>query len=42
MGCIDEPTGLALERHIFVAEKGDYYDLRDGLPQADERQCFPG
>ena len=32
-GCLDEPTGLALARHIFVAEKGDYYDIADGLPQ---------
>jgi hypothetical protein len=24
---------LSLERHIFVAEKGDYYALADGLPQ---------
>ncbi len=32
-GCLDEPTGLALAGHIFVAEKGDYYDITDGLPQ---------
>lgn len=33
LGCIEGPTGLNLERHIFVAEKGDYYALADGLPQ---------
>jgi len=33
LGAIDGETGLALERHIFVAEKGDYYTLADGLPQ---------
>ena len=33
LGAIDGPTGLALERHIFVAEKGDYYRIADGLPQ---------
>jgi hypothetical protein len=33
LGAIDGATGLHLERHIFVAEKGDYYDLADGLPQ---------
>ncbi|MFB9151553.1 GFA family protein [Roseovarius ramblicola] len=33
---IDEPTGLTLERHVFVADKGDYYVINDGLPQ------FPG
>lgn len=34
MGCIDEPTGLTLADHIFVREKGDYYEITDGLPQA--------
>lgn len=34
MGSLDEPTGIALGRHIFVAEKGDYYDLDDDLPKA--------
>ena len=33
MGCFDGPTGTSLERHIFVSEKGDYYDIADGLPQ---------
>jgi len=32
MGCLDEPTNLRLADHIFVGEKGDYYDLTDGLP----------
>jgi len=32
-GCLDEPTGLVLAGHIFVSEKGDYYDITDGLPQ---------
>lgn len=32
-GSIDGPTGLRLESHIFVADKGDYYQLDDGLPQ---------
>ena len=36
MGCLDEPTGLRLADHIFVAEKGDYYEILDGLPQALE------
>ncbi len=34
-GCIDNPTGGHLSRHIFVADKGDYYPLSDGLPQAE-------
>jgi len=33
LGSIEGQTGLKLERHIFVSEKGDYYDLNDGLPQ---------
>jgi hypothetical protein len=32
-GAFDGPTQLQLERHIFVAEKGDYYRIVDGLPQ---------
>ena len=35
MGTVDEPTGLQLERHIYVDFKGDYYDIADGLPQED-------
>ncbi len=33
MGAIDPPTGTKLEKHIFTAGKGDYYDIADGLPQ---------
>jgi hypothetical protein len=33
MGAFDKPTNLNLVRHIFVADKGDYYDIGDGLPQ---------
>lgn len=33
LGAFDSPTGIRLEKHIFVAEKGDYYDIADGLPQ---------
>ena len=33
MGAFDTPTGTTLARHIFVSEKGDYYDITDGLPQ---------
>ncbi|HEY5598606.1 MAG TPA: GFA family protein [Kiloniellales bacterium] len=32
-GSIDAPTGLKTIRHIFVADKGDYYDIADGLEQ---------
>lgn len=33
MGAFDGPTGTALALHIFVSQKGDYYDIADGLPQ---------
>jgi hypothetical protein len=32
-GSLDMPTGLALAEHIFVADKGDYYEIEDGKPQ---------
>lgn len=33
MGAFDGPTNTKLSRHIFVANKGDYYEITDGLPQ---------
>ena len=33
MGALDGPTGTHIAIHVHVAEKGDYYDLTDGLPQ---------
>ncbi|TDQ80830.1 hypothetical protein A8950_2698 [Dongia mobilis] len=33
MGAINPPTGLRLDRHIWVAHRGDYYGIGDGLPQ---------
>jgi hypothetical protein len=35
-GTLDTPTGLRMERHIFVADKSDYYDIDDGLPQEQQ------
>lgn len=35
LGAVDGPTGLKLDKHIFVAGKGDYYDIADGVPQKD-------
>jgi len=32
-GTLDGPTGLNSACHIFVADKGDYYSIGDGLPQ---------
>ena len=33
MGAFDLPTDTRLRIHIYVADKGDYYDIADGLPQ---------
>ena len=35
-GTLDEPTGLEAVEHIYVKDKGDYYDLKDDLPKARE------
>jgi hypothetical protein len=32
-GTLDLPTGTALEQHICVADKSDYYTLDDDLPK---------
>ncbi|MCA2405781.1 GFA family protein [Rhizobium leguminosarum bv. viciae 248] len=33
MGAFDGPTETKLKMHIYVADKGDYYDITDNLPQ---------
>lgn len=33
MGAFEAPTGTTLSEHIFVDDKGDYYEIKDGLPQ---------
>ena len=35
LGSLDTPTGLAMTRHVFVGDKGDYYEITDGTPQHD-------
>lgn len=32
-GCLERPTDLKSGKHIFTADKGDYYEITDGLPQ---------
>ena len=32
-GSLDAPTGLRTIRHIFVADKGDEYEIHDGADQ---------
>ena len=36
-GTLDAPTGLAIKGHIYCADKGDYYEIADGLPPAPGR-----
>ena len=33
MGAFDKPTGTHLAIHIFMDDKGDYYEIADGVPQ---------
>ena len=35
-GSLEIPTSLDRMRHIYVASKGDYYDISDNLPQFEE------
>ncbi|GAA0776779.1 GFA family protein [Roseibium denhamense] len=32
-GCLESPTGLKIGKHIFVKDKGDYYDITGDAPQ---------
>jgi hypothetical protein len=32
-GLLDQPTHTTMTAHIFTADKGDYYQIADGLPQ---------
>jgi hypothetical protein len=34
-GTLDNPTGLSMEQHIFVADKSDYYTINDELPKQE-------
>jgi len=35
-GALDAPTGLKTEKHIYVADKGNYYQIPLNEPQFDE------
>jgi len=35
-GAFDEPSGLKITKHIFCADKGDFYEIADGLPQYEK------
>jgi hypothetical protein len=34
MGAFEPPTGVQIAKHTFVGDKGDYYEIHDGLPQS--------
>lgn len=36
MGVFDTPTRTKLWSHIFVADKGDYYEIEEGVLQRDQ------
>ncbi|PKA42394.1 GFA family protein [Rhizobium sullae] len=32
-GAFDQPSGLSFGYHIYCADKGDFYEIKDGAPQ---------
>ncbi len=42
LGALDQPTGLRIESHIYVADKADFTVIDDDLPQfADHETPMP-
>ncbi|MGF1594515.1 MAG: GFA family protein [Kiloniellaceae bacterium] len=37
-GAFDQPSGLKQVRHIYIADKADFYDIADGLEQLPQGQ----
>ncbi len=35
LGAMDDAQGVKIEKHIYVGDKGDYYEIADDLPKAD-------
>lgn len=35
-GCLEPPTNLHIGKHIFVKDKGDYYQIGDDAPQIEK------
>jgi hypothetical protein len=40
-GSLDDAAGLKASAHIFVADKGAYYEITDGLPQYAQGRGSP-
>ena len=34
LGVFDDPIGQPIAKHTFVGDKGDYYDIEDGVEQS--------
>jgi hypothetical protein len=41
MGAFDTPTNTHIAVHVFVGEKGDYYDIADGVQQFERVPPVP-
>ena len=39
-GCLEGESGLTTAGHIYAADKGDYYELADGLPRHAQDGSF--
>lgn len=39
MGTFDQRTEVKTDIHIFVSQKGDYYNITDGLLQKKGKNC---
>lgn len=35
LGAVEAPSGIRIEKHIFVRDKGDFYEIADGVLQQD-------
>lgn len=35
-GSFEKPSGLEASHHVYAADKGDYYEITDGLPQFEQ------
>lgn len=35
LGLFDTPITAKISKHTFVADKGDYYEISDGMPQSE-------
>lgn len=42
MGAFEAPTGARLAKHIYTADKGDYYDIEGDLPKHERPPGAPG